>query len=138
MRSHHLPWPDTCDSPASYCYCGKRGCIETYLSGPGMSRDHEVRTGEKVSPESIAGRTDKEARTTIARYRRRLAKSLAMVINILDPDAIVLGGGVSNIDSINEDLPLSDYVFSDNVATKLRRARHGDSSGVRGAAWLWP
>lgn len=135
-----LPWPAEEDVAAD-CYCGKRGCLETWLSGPGMARDHAVVTGEALDARTIAARAaEGEARAvaTLARYRRRLAKGLGSVINLVDPDVVVLGGGVSNIDALYDDLPLADYVFSDAVRTRVVRNRHGDSSGVRGAAWLWP
>jgi len=132
-----LPWADADDGAPEACYCGKRGCIETYLSGSGLARDHEARTGDELSAKTIAEASTDGARATIERYRRRLAKSLATVINVLDPDVVVLGGGLSNIAGIAEALPLADYVFSDRVQTAVRRAKHGDSSGVRGAAWLW-
>ncbi len=133
-----LPW-----SPEEgvACYCGKRGCIETWLSGAGMARDHLAHSGEALDAEAIAARAARghpAARDTLDRYRRRLAGALASVINLLDPDVIVLGGGLSNISALYPDLPLGDYVFSDAVRTPVRRARHGDASGVRGAAWLWP
>jgi len=112
-----LPLPTESDLPLPACYCGRKGCIETYLSGPGFARDHE----------------------NLDRYHERLARSLAGVINILDPEVIVLGGGMSNIPSLYTEVPRlwQQYVFSDHVATRLARPVHGDSSGVRGAAWLW-
>ncbi len=124
------------------CYCGRRGCIELYLSGPGMARDHKVSRGDTPSAEQIvagAAAGDSECEATLDRYEHRLARALAQVINILDPDAIVLGGGLSNIDRLYEDVPelWRAHVFSDHVATRLLKNRHGDSSGVRGAAWLW-
>jgi fructokinase len=116
----HNPMPAEPDHRE--CYCGRRGCIELYLSGPALAAD--------------GGAGDESALT---RYERRLAKALAQVINILDPDAIVLGGGVSNIDRLYETVPRlwGEHIFSDHVATRLLKHRHGDSSGVRGAAWLW-
>ena len=135
-----LPWPEE-DDDATPCYCGKRGCLETWLSGPGMARDHALATGEHIDARAIAARAaggEPNAAATLGRYRRRLAKGLSHVINVLDPDVVVLGGGLSNIDALYDDLPLIDYVFSDAVRTRVVRARHGDSSGVRGAAWLWP
>jgi len=118
------------------CYCGKTGCIETYLSGRGLAADHERITGEKRDAKDIAA----NAPATMARYLDRFARSLASVINILDPDIIVLGGGLSNIDTIYDELParLGAYVFSDRCTTPVLRNIHGDSGGVRGAAWLWP
>ncbi len=133
-----LPAPRPEDGAGRACYCGRRGCIETYLSGPALTADYDGRT----SPEEIARRAeagDASAEAALARYDDRMARALASVINIVDPDAIVLGGGLSNIDRLYSSVPLrwSRHVFSDRVATRLVRARHGDSSGVRGAAWLW-
>ena len=138
-----LPWPEGDEWPGPDCYCGKTGCIETFLSGPGFTRDHRTVTGEDDSPAEIARKAAAEepaAAQSLARYVRRMAKALASVINILDPDVIVLGGGISNIEPIYEAVPRSwgEYAFSDRVTTRLVRAKHGDSSGVRGAAWLWP
>jgi fructokinase len=137
-----LPWPDGEEWPGPPCYCGRTGCIETFLSGPGLARDHARRTGEHLDAAVIAERAadgDLAARTTVARYESRLARGLASIINVVDPDVIVLGGGVSNVQSLYERVPAiwGEYVFSDHVATRLVRATHGDSSGVRGAAWLW-
>jgi fructokinase len=138
-----LPWPRAEELPGPACYCGRRGCIETFLSGPGLQRDHEGRTGERLSAEAIASRAgggDASALETLGLYEDRLARGLASVINLLDPDAIVLGGGLSNIDRLYQGVPRrwGSYVFSDRVTTLLLKAKHGDSSGVRGAAWLWP
>jgi len=131
-----LPLPTEADLPLPECYCGRKGCIETYLSGPGMSQDHLRRTGRHSSPERIVEENYEE---TLARYEERLARALAGVINILDPDVIVLGGGMSNMRRLYDNVPrLWDrYVFSDKVDTRLAPPMHGDSSGVRGAAWLW-
>jgi fructokinase len=117
-----LPWPDEVDLSLRPCYCGRAGCIETYLSGPALER-------ERVQDDGSA----------LARYERRLARALASVINVLDPDVIVLGGGVSNLDRLYDHVPQlwGAHVFSDHVATRLARHAHGDSGGVRGAAWLW-
>jgi fructokinase len=135
-----LPRIDANDLPQPACYCGRAGCIETYLSGPGMAADHRQRDGAALSAAQIAQRAaaDCACRATLDRYCDRLARALAGVINILDPDVIVLGGGVSNIDALYEDVPRrwGAHVFSDEVRTRLVRHRHGDSSGVRGAAWL--
>jgi fructokinase len=130
-----LPLPGGPDLPLPRCYCGRTGCIETYLSGPGLARDHERRTGKRLAPEAIVSLQDESLR----RYEERLARSLAGVINVLDPDVIVLGGGMSNVERLYVEVPRlwSSYVFSDRVATRLSRHVHGDSSGVRGAAWLW-
>jgi fructokinase len=136
-----LPWPNDDERPGPACYCGKRGCIETFLSGPGMAADHERATGVRLDTPAIVGRAaagDSACEATLARYERRMARALATVINILDPDVIVLGGGMSNIGRLYERVPplLPEYVFSDHVTTRLLRPVHGDSSGVRGAAWL--
>jgi fructokinase len=124
------------------CYCGRRGCVELYLSGPGLARDHRLAGLEPLAPEAIAARAeagDADCEATLARYERRLARGLATVINVLDPDVIVLGGGLSNLDRLYQHVPdlWGGHVFSDQVATRLVKHRHGDSSGVRGAAWLW-
>jgi fructokinase len=137
-----LPWPEEFEIPGPSCWCGKRGCIETYLSGPGMAADHERATGGRMSAQDIVARSatgDDVCRETLDRYIDRMARSLSHVINILDPDVIVLGGGMSNIDVLYEAVPKrwGRFVFSDAVATRLVRNVHGDSSGVRGAAWLW-
>ena len=136
-----LPFCDEETCPPPRCYCGRFGCIESWISGPGLADDHLRHGGNRLSAEEIAvmsanGHTACEA--TLGRYERRLARSLAMVINILDPEIIVLGGGLSNIDRLYENVPSlwRQYVFSDSVATRLVQNQHGDSSGVRGAAWL--
>ena len=138
-----LPWPMDDERPGPPCYCGRRGCVETFLSGPGMERDHRVRTGRNLSsPEIVEGAEagDEEARATLERYHDRLARALAVVINIVDPEVVVLGGGMSNIpglaEAVGERLP--EWVFTDEVAARVVPNVHGDSSGVRGAAWLWP
>ncbi len=137
-----LPWPDDAERPGPPCYCGRRGCIETFLSGPGLARDHEAAAGEALAAPDIverAARGDARAQATLARYDRRLAKALASVVNIVDPDVIVLGGGLSQLDRLYHRVPAlwGEYVFSDGVTTRLVPPRHGDASGVRGAAWLW-
>ncbi len=136
-----LPWATPADAPAPPCYCGHDGCIETYLSGPGFSRDFREQTGLSLSPAEIVAAAqggDEDAGKALERYLQRLSRALASVINILDPEVIVLGGGMSNIDAIYRRVPQMwrDHVFSDRVDTRLRRPRYGDSSGVRGAAWL--
>jgi len=137
-----LPFPRAEDQPAPACYCGQHGCVETYLSGPGMSRDHALHGGQQPDPPAIVAGAhggDAACQATLARYEDRLARALAQVINLLDPDVIVLGGGMSNIERLYDTVPRiwRPYVFSDQVATALVHNRHGDSSGVRGAAWLW-
>jgi fructokinase len=137
-----LPWPRDEERPGPRCYCGQHGCIETFLSGPGLARDHRLAGGEALDPEEIARRAvagEPSAAASMARYEDRLARALATVINLLDPDVIVLGGGLSGIDSLYRALPgrLPAFVFSDRVDTPVVPPRHGDSSGVRGAAWLW-
>lgn len=138
-----LPAPSGAELAAPGCYCGRRGCVETWLSGPAMARDHAAVTGTALPPEAIAARAaagDADCAATLARYEDRLARALAGVINILDPQVIVLGGGLSNLDRLYANLPAlwTPHVFSDEIATRLARPRHGDASGVRGAAWLWP
>lgn len=138
-----LPWPGPDELPGPLCYCGKHGCTEGFLSGPGLARDHGERTGQALAGAEIvaaATRGEPAAEATLQRYESRLARALAAVMNLLDPDVIVLGGGLSNIDRLYRNVPRlwGRHVFSDTVATPLVRARHGDSSGVRGAAWLWP
>ena len=140
----HNPLPSARDDGLALtsCYCGRSGCVETYLSGPAMAADHRRGGGDILSSAQIAERAaagDAACRSTIDRYCARLARALAVVINILDPEVIVLGGGVSNIDVLYEQVPQRwrAHVFSDVVQTRLVRHRHGDSSGVRGAAWLW-
>ncbi|MCK4675277.1 MAG: ROK family protein [Gammaproteobacteria bacterium] len=137
-----LPWPEDFELPGPECYCGKHGCIETWLSGPGIVRDHELHNNAFIDAEILDNKArfgDEEANETLQRYEDRMARSLAHVINILDPDVIVLGGGMGNIKSLYKNVPeiWGDYVFSDTVSTKLLAPLYGDSSGVRGAAWLW-
>jgi fructokinase len=138
-----LPWPNDTERPGPRCYCGKFGCVETFLAGAGLSRAYQDLTGTRLSAEHVAlaaERGNANARDCLALYRDRLARSLAVVINILDPDTIVLGGGLSNIAAIYDGLAdlAANYAFSDGIDTRIVRAMHGDSSGVRGAAWLWP
>jgi fructokinase len=138
-----LPWPRDEEWPGPACYCGRTGCIETFLSGPGLSRDFARHTGESMTASEITARDgagDARARACMQRYVDRFARALAGVINVFDPEVIVLGGGLSNVAQLYDRIPASwaSYVFSDVVATRLLKARHGDSSGVRGAAWLWP
>jgi fructokinase len=138
-----LPWPTSEEIPGPPCYCGRSGCAETYLSGPGLAVDHRRRVGQNLSPREIVRRAaggERDCRATLQRYMLRLARGLAALINIVDPEAIVLGGGLSDIDALYDEVPKLwlPYVFSDRVTTRLLRPLHGDSSGVRGAAWLWP
>jgi fructokinase len=137
-----LPWPLADELPGPACYCGRHGCIETWLSGPGLARDHTAHTGESRDAAEIAAHAvegDPAACTSLERYADRMARALASIINIIDPDLIVLGGGMSNIEGLYDAVPQrwGEYVFSDVVDTRLVRAKHGDASGVRGAAWLW-
>ena len=138
-----LPWPRLDELPGPPCYCGKRGCIETFLSGPGMAHEFRNRTGRDLSAHDIVAAADAGDTVTLAMmetYEDRLARGLAHIINVVDPEVIVLGGGLSNIERLYRNVPplIQRYVFSDGVATPVVRAIHGDSSGVRGAAWLWP
>jgi len=144
-----LPWLTPDEQPGPPCYCGKRGCVETWLSGPGFERDHAEHAGLTMSGREIARAAasgDGGAVATLARYHDRLGRALASLINVLDPDVVVLGGGMSNIAGLPEATSalIPRYLFAagasadDPVATRVVRAAHGDSSGVRGAAWLWP
>ena len=138
-----LPWPRDAERPGRACYCGKSGCIETFLSGAGLAADYLARAGQSLAAHDIAAaaaRGDAHARASLDAYKDRLARGLASVVNIADPDAVVLGGGLSNIDAIYDGLhtQVARYAFSDVIETRIVRAMHGDSSGVRGAAWLWP
>lgn len=137
----HNPLPGEC-GPLPTCYCGRHGCVETFLSGPGLSADHVRAGGDPLTPPQIVAAAqagDPRAAQTIGRYCERLARALAVVINIVDPDVIVLGGGLSGIATLYGEVPKrwTPYVFSDTVHTRLVPPVHGDSSGVRGAAWLW-
>ncbi len=138
-----LPWPRDEERPGPACYCGLHGCIETFLSGTGFQRDYAQATGTKLTGQKIMERVESgepAAVQALERYTDRLARGLATIINVLDPDVVVLGGGMSNVTSLYDDVPAiwDRYVFSDRVDTKLRPPVHGDSTGVRGAAWLWP
>jgi len=137
-----LPWPREGEWPGPSCYCGKTGCVETFLSGPGLARDYREETGDEVDGPEIVTRAEggeAEADAALGRYEDRMARALAVVLNILDPDVVVLGGGVSRISRLYETVPRlwQEWAFSDRVDTALRPPVHGDSSGVRGAAWLW-
>ena len=138
-----LPWPRPDESPGPACWCGRRGCLEVWASGPGLAADHARITGAQVTPEAIAAAAragDADAAATLARHRERLGRAFAAVVNLLDPDVIVLGGGVSNLDGLAEALPaaIAPHVFSDSWTTPVRRHALGDSAGAIGAAWLWP
>ena len=138
-----LPWPQDDERPGPRCYCGKDGCIETFLSGPAVARDHAAHGGGDADAAEIARRAaegDAAARATLDRHAGRMARALASVVNLLDPDVVVLGGGVSNLAPLYDEVPRlwGRWVFSDRVDTRLVPPKHGDASGVRGAAWLWP
>ena len=137
-----LPWALPAEQPGPLCYCGQRGCIETFLSGPGITRDYVARGGRPLTAERIAAAAragEAIAHAALEAWTHRAARALASVINILDPDVIVVGGGLSQVATLYDRVPArwSGWVFSDRVATPLVPARHGDASGVRGAAWLW-
>jgi fructokinase len=138
-----LPWPTIDEVPGPSCYCGRNGCLETWVSGTGFARDFHALTGRSLPPPDIVAAAmagDADAEAALDRYEDRLARALTVIINILDPDVIVLGGGMSNVTTLYEDLPplIESYAFSDGIDTPIVPPRHGDSSGVRGAAWLWP
>ena len=137
-----LPWPRPEEWPGPPCYCGRTGCIETFLSGPGLAVAHRALTGQELDASAISARAeagDPEAEGTLALYADRMARGLAMVMNVVDPNVIVLGGGLSQIASLYTRVPAAwaRYVFSDRIDTRLLPPAHGDASGVRGAAWLW-
>jgi len=138
-----LPWPEPGEWPGPPCYCGRTGCIETFLSGPGLARDHTEATTQRLEPSVIVARAQQgepSAVATLGRYEHRMARALASIVNVIDPDVIVLGGGMSRVRSVYERVPAlwTAFVFSDRVDTRLVENAHGDASGVRGAAWLWP
>jgi len=138
-----LPWMRPEEYPGPECYCGQRGCIETFISGTGLEGDYERATKMKLRGKEIIARSEKgevAALASLARYEDRLTRSLAQMINILDPDVIVLGGGVSQVPRLYKNVPerLKEYVFGHEADTPVVVAKHGDASGVRGAAWLWP
>ena len=138
-----LPWPTAAELPGPECYCGKRGCLEMYVSGTGVARDYKQVTGRALVTREIVAQAatgDADALQAIERFEDRLARGLAGVINVLDPDILVFGGGLSHSSNIYTSLPakLSKYVFGGEADTLLVQAKYGDSSGVRGAAWLWP
>lgn len=137
-----VPWSRDDERPGPLCYCGRRGCIETYLSGPALARDHLLHSGQALTPEEVFARADggdRDAKASLARYLDRLARSISAMINLIDPEVVVLGGGLSNAEVLYAEIPRlwTTWVFSDVVMTKFVKAQHGDSSGVRGAAWLW-
>lgn len=136
-----LPWPSAEEIQIAPCWCGQVGCQETWISGTAFAHDHARHTGERINGEQIIAKMragDLSAQESFARYVNRLARALASVMNVLDPDAIVLGGGMSNVDEIYQALPseIIRYTFTKPIATPVLKAMHGDSSGVRGAAWL--
>lgn len=135
-----LPWPDATEWPGPPCYCGRHGCIEVFLCGSGLQLAYGANAPTARAIADAAAGGEERAAAALATYVRRLAKALATVVNVLDPDVIVLGGGLSNIDALYSGVPAewTRWIFSDRVETRLVRARYGDSSGVRGAAWLWP
>jgi predicted NBD/HSP70 family sugar kinase len=136
-----LPWPEAVELPGPACYCGRFGCLETWLSGPGIAADYRRRGGDALTSEQIVARIadDPFAADTMRAWTHRLARGLASIVNVLDPDVIVVGGGLSQIASLYTDVPQlwTQWVFSDVVHTRLVPAKFGDASGVRGAAWLW-
>ena len=137
-----MPWPQPDEWPGPECYCGRHGCIESFLSGTGLARDHNFRTGENLSSHQIVERAaagNESAEHTLVLYEERLTRALASIINVLDPDVIVLGGGLSQLQRLYTAVPaaLDHWVFTDRVDTKVLPPKHGDASGVRGAAWLW-
>jgi len=137
-----LPWARDDELPGPACYCGKQGCIETFLSGPGLAADLLRTTGRDLTPPQIvaaAAAHDPQAEAALRRYEDRMARALAGVVNLLDPDVIVFGGGLSNLDWLYQEMPelIGRYLFSDGSHIDIRPPVHGDSSGVRGAAWLW-
>ena len=136
-----MPWPRPEEWPGPPCYCGRSGCIETFLSGPGLALDY-ASADVSVTPADIVARAaagEAHASACLDRYEQRLARALASIINVVDPEVVVVGGGLSNIERFYDRVPelWRPFVFSDEVVTRLVRAEHGDSSGVRGAAWLW-
>ena len=137
-----LPWRDISELPGPRCYCGQYGCNETYISGTGLENDFAAATGKQMTAVQIvdlAANGDQQAEDAVVRYEQRLARALAVIVNFLDPDVIVLGGGMSNLDRLYTSVPklILPWIFGGDYTTPIRRAKHGDSSGVRGAAWLW-
>jgi fructokinase len=137
-----LPWPEPDETPGPQCWCGRAGCIETWVSGPGMSADHARRYGETLSAQDIARRAasgNETAALSLMRHASRLARGLAAVVNVFDPDRLILGGGLSGMGHLYEQLPglIAPYIFSDSRNVSVMPPAHGPDSGVRGAAWLW-
>ncbi|HTN51794.1 MAG TPA: ROK family protein [Anaeromyxobacter sp.] len=137
-----LPWPDATEWPGPACPCGRRGCIETFVSGTGLARDHREATGLDLGSREVVARAaagDSGAEAALARYEDRLARALASMVNVLDPDVIVLGGGMSNVERLYDRVPRlwGRWAYSDRVDNRLLPPAHGDASGARGAAWLW-
>ena len=137
-----LPWPDDGELALTKCWCGQQGCVETFISGPGLGNDYQRATQKKLQAEDIVELADQgnvDADQALSRYEHRMARSLAHVINLFDPEVIVLGGGISNVQRIYKNVPIiwQQWIFSDSVSTKLVPPKFGDASGVRGAAWLW-
>ena len=137
-----LPWAGQDEHPGPECWCGRLGCLEVWVSGPGLQRDHRITHGGALSPAEIATRAaagDEACQATLDRHASRLARGLAHVVNIVDPEMIVLGGGLSKLEHLYEVLPalMAKYIFADSADVDIRRPKWGDSSGVRGAAWLW-
>jgi fructokinase len=138
-----LPWPTPDELPGPQCFCGQHGCLETWISGTGLAQDHQRVTGYALTgPEIVAAADagDAAARASLARLEDRIGRALASVVNLLDPDVIVIGGGLSKLDRLYVNLPplIEEHLFGGGMLTPVRRAKHGDASGVRGAAWLWP
>lgn len=137
-----LPWPEASEHPGRRCWCGRQGCMETWVSGPGLAADHQHVTGDRLSGEDIvraAAGGDSGARATLERHASRLARGLAHVVNLIDPEVIILGGGLSALEHLYRDVPrlMAPFVFADHPEVTLRPPKWGDASGVRGAAWLW-
>jgi fructokinase len=138
-----LPWPRPDELPPPKCWCGKPGCLELYISGTGLKTDYQSHGGQAPDAQTVVGRAragEADATAALDRYIDRLGRALATVVNLVDPDAIVLGGGMSNVAELYARVPdlTARYIFSDVFETPITAAAHGDSSGVRGAAWLWP
>jgi fructokinase len=138
-----LPWATADELPGPHCFCGQRGCLETWISGTGLAADHRWVTGRALTgPEIVAAAEEGDAAAcaSLARLEERIGRALAMVVNMMDPDVIVIGGGLSQLDRLYTNLPalIEEHLFGGGMLTPVRKAKHGDASGVRGAAWLWP